>query len=221
MRRCEGAKIDHAAARVSPWNLCARNRAACATRRALKPWALMSLPVPWIVSLMVALEPSSPHRATFERSAEAIARAAASDPLFDEAGEARTAALLVSIAWHESRLRPDAKSKNGQWLCLFQVDRRHLAEPKRALEDPDVCTRAAVKILKGSLAKCSKNAENERLAMFMSGACDKGLSSSRYRMFLAKKLLKDHPVPALPAPEGDKDRARERAKPPPAKTASS
>jgi len=161
---------------------------------------LMSVPVQWVVSLMVALEPSSPWRATFERSAEAIARVSESEPLFEDQGEQRTgehrtAALLVAIAWYESRLKPNAKSKNGQWLCLYQVDKRHLADPQKALDDPEVCTRAAVKILKGSLAKCSKNAADERLAMFMSGACDKGLADSRYRTFLANKLLKDHPPP--------------------------
>jgi len=35
----------------------------------------------------------------------------------------------------------------------------------------------------------------ERLAAFMSGTCDKGLPDSRYRSFLAAKLLREHPVP--------------------------
>jgi len=155
----------------------------------------MSVPVHWVVSLMVALEPSAPWRPTFEKTAEAIARVAESDPLFEDRGEERTAALLVSVAWYESRLKPNAKSANGQFLCLYQVDRRHLPDPQKALDDPEVCTRAALKILKGSLAKCTARPFDERLAMFMSGSCDRGLAESRYRMFLATKLLKEHPVP--------------------------
>jgi hypothetical protein len=157
----------------------------------------MSVPVAWVVGLMVALEPQAPWRPTFEKTAEAIARVAESDPLFDdkEKGEERTAALLVSIAWYESRLKPNAKSANGQWFCLYQVDKRHLPDPQKALDDPEVCTRAAIKIIKGSLAKCASHPEGERLAFFMSGSCDRGLPDSRYRTFLAAKLLREHPVP--------------------------
>lgn len=154
----------------------------------------MSVPVQWVVGLMAALEPAAPWRATFEKSAEAIARVSESEPLFDERGEERTAALLVAIAWYESRLKPNAKSRNGQWYCLYQIDRRHLPDPQKALDDAEVCTRAAVKIIKGSLAKCSARPLDERLAVFMSGSCDRGLADSRYRMFLAQKLVKEHPL---------------------------
>ena len=155
----------------------------------------MSVPVHWVVGLMVALEPSAPWRPTYEKTAEAIARVAESEPLFDKNGEERTAALLVAIAWYESRLRPTAKSRNGQWVCLYQVDKRHLADPQKALDDPEVCTRAAIKIIRASLDKCTKRPPEERLAAFMSGTCDKGLTDSRYRSFLASKLLREHPLP--------------------------
>jgi hypothetical protein len=155
----------------------------------------MTVPVQWVVGLMVALEPSSPWRATYEKSAEAIARVAESEPVFDDHGEERTAALLVAVAWYESRLKPTAKSKDGQFLCLYQVDRRHLADPQKALDDPEVCTRAAIKIIRASLQTCAKRAYDDRLAQFMSGSCDKGVVDSRYRMFLAGKLLREHPLP--------------------------
>lgn len=153
----------------------------------------------WIVGLMVALEPRAPWRATYERTAEAIARVAEEEPLFD-GDVARTATLLVSVAWHESRLRPDARSANGQWLCLYQVDKRHVADPAKLLSDPEACTRAAMTILRASLARCKSRPEGDRLAFFMSGACDKGVPQSRYRMFLAKKLLREHPAPAEAKP---------------------
>jgi hypothetical protein len=155
----------------------------------------MSVPVQWVVGLMAALEPASPWRATFEKTAEAIARVSESEPLFEDHGEERTAALLVAVAWYESRLKPNAKSSNGQWYCLYQVDKRWLPDPQKALDNPEVCTRAAVKIIKASLAKCSARPLEERLAVFVSGSCDRGVADSRYRMFLANKLLKEHPFP--------------------------
>lgn len=161
----------------------------------------MSVPVAWVVGLITALEPSAPWRGTYERTAEAIARVAESEPLFEDdkdgrdKAEERTAALLVSVAWYESRLRPDARSKNGKWLCLFQIDKRHLDDPQKALTDPEVCTRVAVGMLRQSMKVCRARPANERLAFFMSGTCDRGLAESRYRMFLGSKLLRDHPVP--------------------------
>src|SRR6478736_466487 len=115
----------------------------------------MSVPVQWVVGLMVALEPSSPWRGTYEKSAEAIARVAESDPLFEDHGEERTAALLVAIAWYESRFKPNAVSANKQYVCLFQIDKRHLSDPDKALADQETCARAAMKIIRASLQKCS------------------------------------------------------------------
>jgi hypothetical protein len=153
----------------------------------------MSVPVQWIVGLMVGLEPSAPWRDTFERSAEAIARVSESEPVFEERGEERTAALLVAIAWYESRFKPTARSKDGQFLCLFQVDKQRLPDPQKALADPEVCARAAIKIVRASLQRCARSPADDRLAMFTSGACDRGVLDSRYRMFLAGKLLREHP----------------------------
>lgn len=166
----------------------------------------MSVPVAWVVGLMTALEPTAPWRPTFEKTAEAIARVAESEPLFEDKSEERTAALLVAVAWYESRLKPTAKSGNGKWFCLYQIDKRHLPDPQKALDDPEVCTRAAIKIIRESIQKCGSRKTDERLAMFMSGACDKGLAESRYRMFLASKLLKEHPL--SPSSGGGTARAR-------------
>ena len=157
----------------------------------------MSVPASWVVGLLVALEPTASWSSTYEKTAEAIARVSESEPLFaaEERGEERTASLLVALAWYESRLKPNAKSKDGRFYCLYQIGRGHLAEPEKSLTDPEMCTRAAVQILKRSLAKCSSRAPNERLAIFMSGQCDRGGAESRQRMWLANKLLKEHPLP--------------------------
>jgi hypothetical protein len=170
----------------------------------------MSVPVAWVVGLLAALEPTSPWSDTFEKTAEAIARVSESEPLFaaDAHGEERTATLLVALAWYESRLKPSAKSKNGRWYCLYQVDKSYFgADADKALTDPEVCTRTAVKIIRKSLEQCKYRAPDERLAAFTSGRCDRGGPESRYRMFLANKLLKEHP---MPVPSGGTSTARAR-----------
>jgi hypothetical protein len=157
----------------------------------------MAVPVAWVASLLAVLQPSAPWSSTYERTAEAIAHASESDPLFpvEDRGEARTAALLVAVAWHESRFKPDAVSANRRGLCLYQLDRSFFDEPKKALSDPDLCARTAIKILRRSLEACRGRAPNERLAVFVSGTCDRGGPESRYRMSLAQRLLREHPMP--------------------------
>jgi len=158
----------------------------------------MSVPVSWVVGLLVALEPQAPWANTYEKTAEAIARVSESEPLWaaEEKGEERTATMLVALAWYESRLKPSAKSKNGQWYCLYQVGKGYLGpEPEKALTDQELCTRAAIKILRKSLELCKSRAPDERFAVFMSGVCDRGGVESRQRVFLANKLLKEHPMP--------------------------
>jgi hypothetical protein len=158
----------------------------------------MSIPISWVVELLAALEPAAPWQGTYEKTAEAIVHVAESEPLFavEDRGEERTASLLVALAWFESRLKPNAKSKNGRWYCLYQIDKSYLGpEPEKALTDPEMCTRVAVRIIKRSLSECRARPLQERLAIFMSGVCDRGGPESRYRMFLANKLLREHPVP--------------------------
>ena len=60
----------------------------------------------WIISIMIALQPVAitPWASTYATTADAIARAASAEPLFaGESGPARTAALLISVSWYESR----------------------------------------------------------------------------------------------------------------------
>jgi hypothetical protein len=159
---------------------------------------VMSVPVAWVAALLAALEPSAPWSGTYDKTAEAIARAAESDPVYpvDEQGEARTAALLVAVAWYESRFKPDAVSKDRRAYCLYQLDKSYLPEPAKALADPHLCTRTALSLLRRSLETCRARSPDDRLAFYVSGHCDRGGPESRYRTFLAKKLLKEHPMPA-------------------------
>ena len=83
----------------------------------------MSALAAWVLSLMLALEPHSPYAATFSATATAIAHVVASEqPLFDGAdGRVRTAALLVSLGWFESRFDQHAVGDHGGAHGLFQV----------------------------------------------------------------------------------------------------
>jgi hypothetical protein len=163
---------------------------------------VMSVPVAWVVGLLTTLEPGAPWKGTYEKTAEAIARASETESLYlgEEDGEERTATVLVALAWYESRFKPNARSADGRSYCLYQVDKSYLPDPQKALDDPETCTRAALKILRQSLRLCAARAPNERLAVFMSGRCDRGGVESRYRMFLANKLRKEHPMPLPEAP---------------------
>jgi hypothetical protein len=161
----------------------------------------MSVSVTWVLGLMIALEPEAPWRGTYQKTAEAIAHIAEAEPLAfgakdKDADPARTAALLVAVAWAESHLRPNAKSRKGPYYCLYQLHRSHLPDPQQALDDPEVCTRAAMKLFRASFDKCNKQPVDERLAVFAASTCEKGVRQSRYRMYIAKKLLKEHPAPA-------------------------
>ncbi len=169
----------------------------------------MSVPVAWVVGLLAALEPTAPWSDTYEKTAEAIARASESEPLFapEDRGEERTASLLVSMAWYESRLKPNAKSRNGKWYCLFQLGKGYLPNAEKSLTDTEMCTRAALKQIRRSFDLCKKRAVEERLASYMSGQCDRGGAESRSRFYLANKLLKEHP---MPLPGGGTSNARAR-----------
>lgn len=156
----------------------------------------MTLPVAWVVGLLAALEPKAPWSHTYERTAEAIARVSDREPLFamEDNGPERTASLLVAIAWYESRLKPNAKSRNGKWYCLYQIGKSYLPDPERSLTDPEMCTRTAVRLIRKSFDTCKARPVEERLAGYVSGQCGRGGVESRYRFFLAKKLLKEHPI---------------------------
>lgn len=147
----------------------------------------------WALAAMISLQPKAPWRSTYESTAEAIAKVSTAEPLFDDNGPHRTAALLVSLAWHESRFKLDAASKN-QWFCLYQVGREHLGDVKAATHDAEVCTRAAVKLIRQSFETCKHLPKFEQLTMYVSGRCGHGTKSSYGRMWLGDRLVRRRPL---------------------------
>ncbi|HEU4407112.1 MAG TPA: transglycosylase SLT domain-containing protein [Polyangiaceae bacterium] len=146
----------------------------------------------WVLSLLFVLQPDAPWRASYPAPARAIAEAAErSEPLFPGPdGRARTAALLVAVAYHESRFDPKAVGDGGRSFGLFQLQRGGASN-----FTPAVAARRSLAFLRSSMNSCRDRAEDERLAAYASGRCDRGLEASRARMRLGRALVAGHPPP--------------------------
>jgi membrane-bound lytic murein transglycosylase MltF len=156
----------------------------------------------WILSLMQLLVPHAPYADTFAATAAAIDKVAHEEPLYDDDdGVVRTAAELVSLAFHESRFDPKAVAPDGSSLGLTQIDLSNLKNlglsRKEELFDPETNLRAAVKLMRISYRLCRWHPIDERLANYASGggtcSVPEGLVASRKRMRLAAALLRKHP----------------------------
>ena len=146
----------------------------------------------WILALMLSIQPAitTPWSASFPATADAIARAAVAEPLFaGESGPARTAALLVSVGWFESRFRVDAVGDHGHSHGLFQASRVPIA-------DIDEQTRQALGMMRTSFRVCAGRQTADWLSWYASGGatCTNvgGLIASRHRVGLAMRLWKEH-----------------------------
>jgi hypothetical protein len=126
--------------------------------------------------------------ATARAIAEATERSA---PLFPgPEGRARTTALLVAVAYHESRFRPDVVGDRGRSFGLFQLQRGGASNV-----DPAVAAPRALASLRASMRACRDHPEDERLAAYALGRCDRGLEASRDRARLGRALFAGHPPP--------------------------
>lgn len=135
----------------------------------------------FVTAAMLLLAPGRDHTS----NAEAIAGVLeAEPPLFkDDASKARTAALVVAIAFRESSFRNDVVSKTNDH-CMMQVNRR----PDLAA-DPRACVRVAVTMLRESMRICPAHP----VAFYASGpgACSNARAQriSNDRMAIARRLV--------------------------------
>lgn len=156
----------------------------------------------WILALMIALQPAAPWRSSYDATAQAIADVTRDEaPLFAGAdGRARTAAVLVSVAWFESTFKPGATGDHGRSHGLFQV------QGHGTLDDPHDATRAALVELRASLHVCRKRPLAERLAFYAGGGpaphdadgCPvnaEAVNASKHRLARAFWLFKRYPAP--------------------------
>ena len=160
----------------------------------------------WILVLMLALEPASKHRATFEHTADAIAKVAAESPEWkrEAQGVARTAATIVSIAWFEGRFvegRPEGSNDHNTSVCMMQVSESNFdwlgVTRSQMLGDVETCLRAGLRMVHASLLNCKARPLEERLGWYAAGhsGCENGLKESRHRMQKAEWLFKRFPPP--------------------------
>ena len=154
----------------------------------------------WILSLMLTLQPKAPWADTYESTAESIATVVESEaPLFaGDKGREMTAALLVSVAWFESTFKPTAIGDSGRSFGLFQIQKGNLSSGVTSeilMKDPQIGVREALRLLRKSMQTCTQKKVDERLALYVSGSCERGEPASRARMGYAKHLVAKHPPP--------------------------
>jgi Transglycosylase SLT domain len=177
--------------------------------------------VAWILSLMVALQPNAPWKESYERTAQSVADVvAAEEPLFSgPQGREKGAAILVALAWAESRFDPKAVGDQGRSVGLYQIFGPNLPTPegfgrKDILGNPLNATKVALRMIRASMAVCAKFPLLERLGWYAAGDCQRGAGASRFRVGLAMKVMQSHPVPKeqpkdqAPAPESPKEAAK-------------
>jgi hypothetical protein len=187
----------------------------------------MSMMTEWLLAIIVSA--ASPERAATEDAfpgwAETVAErkerftSIASDLeafVFDEKtrpvfggdhGRARTAALVLAVAYHESGFMKDvdigpcyrgksgqsARCDSGKSACLMQIRIADGKTPEgytreELFKDRRKCFEAGLRLLRSSLGMCKHLPLKHRLAAYASGSCDKGLDGSERLMALADKF---------------------------------
>jgi hypothetical protein len=160
----------------------------------------------WIFALLIAVSPPGrvPARETLE-AGEARYHAIAEDvaavvaeapPVFGGArGREQTAALLVAVAALESGLRLDVDTgaKRG---ALRELGMWQLMPPGPTTRREQAAL--ALERMRRSFAACHASPVAERLAAYTSGSCSRGLTESRARVDLARRLVARHPPPVTP-----------------------
>jgi hypothetical protein len=183
----------------------------------------------WLVTIMVATVPpggwrskaqaresAAQGRARYEAIAQAIAEASLDPrerPLFDGAdGRLRTAALLLSISFHESHWRRDVDLGLGRYgprggrryHCLMQiaVDRGKTAEGWTAAQlvaDRERCMRAGLHILQRGRRLCDRAGPRAFLNHYASGYCDRGRKQVKRRWETYRSFMRRPPPQAAKA----------------------
>ena len=136
-------------------------------------------------------------------------------PVFSgDHGRARTAALLLSIAYHESGFAKDVdlgpcwRGKNGRSTrcdsgmsaCLMQL---HIGNGKTPegydqaalFADRTKCFRAGLRLVRGSFGACRALPLVHRLNAYASGSCERGHDASKALMDMSDRFVTHAKVP--------------------------
>lgn len=142
--------------------------------------------------------------ARYESIADDVLAVANSDPpLFNGTNAAdRTALLLLITTFYESNgwhwaIDTGAKlGDHGRSWCIAQI---HLPGARRTpegwagrdlIEDRRKCLRASVRVLRASLALCTRRPQADRLAPYLSGSCFVAVTDSRRRWFTFQRAVR-------------------------------
>lgn len=122
-----------------------------------------------LMAMLYHLEPNSPHVPRYGEIALAIEKASNQDPLFPqhEAGSEATAAILVSLAWHESRFHPNIVGDNGKSFGLFQIQPPTAKLQANVLLQPATASFIAIDLIRSSFSYCSDRPWVERLSWYI------------------------------------------------------
>ena len=111
---------------------------------------------PQVMKMLYTFNAPTTEIRDFPEISEAIATAATQDPIFPEIeeGAEMTAAMLVALAWHESRFRRSAIGDNGRSFGLYQIQPGvHKVEIK-LLTLPRTASAVAIDIMRQSVKWC-------------------------------------------------------------------
>lgn len=164
--------------------------------------ALAILPAT-IMKILYAMEPMNPHVGAYGEISEAIAAASNQNPLFPdrEDGSARTASLLVSVAWFETKFHPNLLGDGGKSFGMYQIQPRtaeSLGRPimTNQLLSPREASFIAIDLFRVSMTQCQARPWEERLTWYVaSNGCPSHpilVRKSMDRMLLADRLFRDH-----------------------------
>lgn len=161
-----------------------------------------------VMKMMHYLEPQGPYVPDYGEISEAIAQAANHDPLFPGRpdGCIRTAAILVSLAWYESRFHKTVVGDQGRSFGLYQIQPPTAKHAMNQLTNPATASYIAIDLIRTSITACKSQPWESRLSWYISsnGCPDHPVirKKSINRMATAERLVRVHfPDKALPPPE--------------------
>lgn len=160
----------------------------------------------WTLAIMTHLQPpaETPWADTYPETAYAIVDAAVDEPMFPGPdGIERTIAFDLSVAWFESRFRPDALGDGGASVGLFQIAKTFA--PAETLLAPPSAAHLAQRLFLQSFRICRSagRARAEGLAWYADGGVGCGREGARgerarrlstHRFELAERILREFPV---------------------------
>ena len=155
------------------------------------------------MAAMHAFEPATlPWEDTLPDTAEAFAQAADVDPLGGISGHPNvplTAAILVVMGWQETRFDPNAIGDGGGSMGILQVSPQTAGLDDRTAGDlllPDRAAGIALEVIHQSFSICRKQPLERRLSWYAAGGsgCERRWELSEYRMRMAERLVREHPL---------------------------